>query len=191
MKLQRTFIEVFFIIYYSLIDFLGSLVKIFFIGSFSGGKNLKLFLGGGMIGHKAQIFIGDDVQIHGWIISEGGKIFIGDRTKVNKDAIIRSKARIDIGKYCDIGSDVYIQDHNSLSLNYMDRRSHQGEVICKPIRIGDDVWIGRRAIILKGVTIGDRAVIGAGAIVTHDVPSDSVAAGNPAKIVKYFQNKAK
>jgi len=52
----------------------------------------------------------------------------------------------------------------------------------RPIVIGRNVFIGARAIILKGVTIGDRAVIGAGAVVTQDIPSCSVAAGNPAKV---------
>jgi len=54
----------------------------------------------------------------------------------------------------------------------------------RPIVIGQSVFIGARAIILKGVTIGDRAVIGAGAVVTKDVPAGAVAAGNPARILK-------
>jgi maltose O-acetyltransferase len=53
-----------------------------------------------------------------------------------------------------------------------------------PVIIGDDVWIGHGAVILKGVTIGDRAVIGAGAVVTRGVPADTVVAGNPARVVK-------
>lgn len=54
----------------------------------------------------------------------------------------------------------------------------------KPIVIEDDVWIGRRAIIMGGVTIGRGAVIGAGAVVTRDVPPYSLAAGNPAQVKK-------
>lgn len=53
-----------------------------------------------------------------------------------------------------------------------------------PVRIGNDVWIGSRAIILSGVSIGDGAVIGAGAVVTRDVPPYAVAAGNPARVVR-------
>lgn len=52
-------------------------------------------------------------------------------------------------------------------------------------RIGNDVWIGYRAMILSGVTVGDGAIIGAGAVVTKDVPPYSIVAGNPAKVVKY------
>jgi acetyltransferase-like isoleucine patch superfamily enzyme len=58
---------------------------------------------------------------------------------------------------------------------------------CAPVLIGDDVWIGLRAIILKGVVIGDAAVIAAGAVVTHDVPAYSVVAGNPARVVKNIE----
>ena len=52
----------------------------------------------------------------------------------------------------------------------------------RAIRIGEFVFIGARAIVLKGVTIGDRAIIGAGAVVTRDVPADHIAAGNPAEV---------
>ena len=54
----------------------------------------------------------------------------------------------------------------------------------KPVTIGDNVWIGGRAIINPGVTIGDNAVIASGAVVTKDVPNNVVVGGNPAKIIK-------
>ena len=59
-------------------------------------------------------------------------------------------------------------------------------VIAKEIKIGNNVWIASRTIILGGVTIGDNAVIGAGSVVTKDVPSNCFAAGNPAKPIKYY-----
>lgn len=54
----------------------------------------------------------------------------------------------------------------------------------KPIHIGKNAWIGVNAIILKGVTIGENAVIGAGSVVCSDIPSNSVAAGNPCRVIK-------
>ena len=53
-----------------------------------------------------------------------------------------------------------------------------------PVRIGSNVWIGAGAVILPGVTIGDNTVIGAGSIVTHDIPADCVAVGNPCRVVR-------
>jgi len=52
-----------------------------------------------------------------------------------------------------------------------------------PVLIGNEVFIGARAVVLKGVTIGSGAVIGAAAVVTHDVPPRAIAAGNPARII--------
>jgi tetrahydrodipicolinate N-succinyltransferase len=57
------------------------------------------------------------------------------------------------------------------------------------VRIGSDVWIGCRAIILPSVAVGDGAIIGAGAVVTHDVPPYAVVAGVPAKIVRFRFDK--
>ncbi|SEF67918.1 sugar O-acetyltransferase [Nitrosomonas ureae] len=54
----------------------------------------------------------------------------------------------------------------------------------KPITIGSDVWVGGGAIICLGVAIGDRSVIGAGSVVTRDIPSDVIAAGNPARVIR-------
>lgn len=63
-------------------------------------------------------------------------------------------------------------------------RRFEGYTDIRPIVIEDDVWIGRRAIIMGGVTIGKGAVIGAGSVVTKDVPPYCVAAGNPAIVRK-------
>jgi len=53
-----------------------------------------------------------------------------------------------------------------------------------PVQIGDNVWIGAKAGILPGVTIGENVIIGAGSVVTKNIPSDSVAAGNPCRVIR-------
>ena len=58
------------------------------------------------------------------------------------------------------------------------------EVMAKPITIGNRVWLGGGVIVLPGVTIGDNSVIGAGSVVTKDIPHNSVACGNPCKVVR-------
>lgn len=96
-----------------------------------------------------------------------------------------------------------IYDHDSHSLNYLDRRNDINDelndirlgnnfiknkdwsnVNSKPIKICNDAWIGMNVIILKGVTIGEGAVIGAGSVVTKDIPAWCVAVGNPAKVIR-------
>ena len=82
-----------------------------------------------------------------------------------------------------VGGNVRIYDHDYHSLDFELRRGRQDgdHVRSRPVFIGDDVFIGVNAIILKGVTIGDRAIIGAGSVVAHSVPADEIWAGNPAR----------
>jgi Acetyltransferase (isoleucine patch superfamily) len=54
----------------------------------------------------------------------------------------------------------------------------------KPIKIGNNVWVGDHALVCKGVTIGENSIVGAGAVVTRDIPPNIIAAGNPARVVK-------
>ena len=60
---------------------------------------------------------------------------------------------------------------------------------CKPVHIGERCWIGGGVTICPGVTIGDRSVIGAGAVVVHDIPADSLAVGNPARVIRRLNTK--
>jgi hypothetical protein len=60
-------------------------------------------------------------------------------------------------------------------------------MIAKPVKIGNNVWVGAHATILQGVTIGDNAIIAAGAVVAKDVPANVIVGGVPAKIIKYIK----
>jgi acetyltransferase-like isoleucine patch superfamily enzyme len=110
------------------------------------------------------------------VIKGGELVFNGGF--INENVQIVCASSIYIGKGCAIARDVIIRDFDAHTI-VEDRFQ-----IAKPIIIGDHVWIGVRAMILKGVTIGDGAVIAAGAIVTKDVPSRSVVSGIPAKVIK-------
>ena len=64
-----------------------------------------------------------------------------------------------------------------------------GQQYSLPITVGNDVWIGGNVVVLAGVTIGDRCVVGAGSVVTRDLPPDSLAVGNPCRVVRKINNK--
>lgn len=87
-----------------------------------------------------------------------------------------------------LGNNVHITDscrfvtHDGATLIFRDQEPTLE--LTRPIIIGNNVYIGARSIIMGGVTIGDKVIIGAGSIVTHDIPSNSVAVGVPAKIIK-------
>jgi acetyltransferase-like isoleucine patch superfamily enzyme len=112
---------------------------------------------------------------------------------------------VTIGKYCSIGPDVIfipsmghipISDFESnristFSMHLLTKRWHRRYNLPSKnnIRVGNEVWIGARAIILPGVDIGDGAIIGAGAVVTKNVPHYAVVGGVPARIIRYRYTK--
>ncbi len=123
------------------------------------------------------------------LVRGSGRLAIGEGTVVNPGARIEAHESIVIGRHCQIAHEAVIFDTNSHSLDAAERRRAllgEGgeEVETAPVAIGDDVWIGMRAIVLKGVTIGDGAIVGAGAVLTADVPAGAVFAGNPARRVR-------
>lgn len=80
--------------------------------------------------------------------------------------------------------------HGDVTYEDMQKSPMLRNVISKgPVRIGNNVWIGDKATILPGVAVGDGAIIGANSVVTKDVPSFSVACGNPARIIKTFRDE--
>lgn len=128
-----------------------------------------------------------------------GNVSIGDHTYISGPCQIDAEINpVSIGKHCSISNFTYINtaDHptNYPSTTYppliMKRKIEDRAVFLKmaksaPINIGNDVWIGHNASILKGVNIGHGAVIGAGSVVTHDVEPYSVVGGVPARHIRY------
>jgi maltose O-acetyltransferase len=111
-------------------------------------------------------------------------IVIGSGTWINNGfCAIAEHTSISIGKNCLLGTSVEIFDSDFHGLKVEDRRESRLEW-ARPVRIGNNVFIGSNARILKGVTIGDGALIANSAVVTNDVPSGVVAGGNPAKVLK-------
>ena len=132
-------------------------------------------------------------------IGEHGRCTIGDFTLLN-GALIMAEEKIEIGSYCLVSWNVGIADSDFHPLEPAQRlidaqavapfykdRPPRPKLETRPVKIGDNVWIGMNAIILKGVAIGENSVVAAGAVVVKSVPANSVVAGNPAVIVKTFQ----
>jgi len=113
-------------------------------------------------------------------IGKNAKCTFGHHTYLNRSATIDCTQEVHIGEYCAISDNVQILDSDFHTITYDGKTSSKS----KPINIGNRVWIGRSAIILKGVTIGDGAIIGAGSIVTKSIPPRCLAVGNPARVIK-------
>lgn len=139
-----------------------------------------------------------------WLRRITAKGFIrkcGKKVNIEKGAIIGSKLSIGnnsgVGVNCVCGGEITIGDDVMMGPEVVIfSRNHQFSSIDTPMRlqgyteskpciIGNDVWIGRRAMIMPGVKIGNGVVIAAGAVVTKDVPDYAVVGGVPAKIIKY------
>jgi acetyltransferase-like isoleucine patch superfamily enzyme len=112
---------------------------------------------------------------HAWI---AGDPTIGEGTWIGAFTVIDGSGGLTIGEGCDISSGAQIYTHSTVKRCVSGRR--YDVVDREPTVIGDRVFIGPGAIILKGVTIGDEAVVGAGAVVTRDVPPRTVVTGVPA-----------
>ena len=106
--------------------------------------------------------IGNDVVINSYVHIWGhGGVFIGDRVMIAANSTISSLTH----------------DYNLVNMN-------AAPALMAKVIVEKDVWIGSGVIILPGITIGEGSVIGAGSVVTKNIPSYSIAVGNPAKVIK-------
>ncbi len=114
------------------------------------------------------------------VVVDGGRLTLGHGTNVNGTGTkLLCAQEITIGAFCTFSWDVQVLDNDfhAVTVDGVERPS------VAPVRIGDRVWVGTRAVVLKGVTIGEGAVVAAGAVVTRDVPAGAVVAGVPAAVV--------
>lgn len=145
---------------------------------------------------KDDIVLGDFVDVYGTLSSQNhGKITIGNHSRIGLNVNVQCCESITIGSHVAIAREAVISDNSTHPSSALFRKvksmmpstssvhlwrfsSH------KPVIIRDNVWIGERSRICKGVTIGVNSIIAANSVVTKDVPANSIAAGNPAKIVR-------
>lgn len=145
----------------------------------------KLF---GKVGEHIHL----DIDFH---CEYGQHILIGDKVIINMNCTFVDNNIIEIGNNVLIASNVqiYTATHSTKLQERIVQQWETGKEICQtyalPVKIKDGAWIGGGAIILPGVTIGENSVIGAGSVVTHSIPDNCVAVGNPCRVIKTIDNQ--
>jgi acetyltransferase-like isoleucine patch superfamily enzyme len=142
---------------------------------------------------SGRIVLGREVEFGGKIdfafnnrLRDRPEVHVGDATFIGHGCVLAAARSVRIGNHCLLAGGTRVADYDGHPLDAARRRAREPLTpdAVRPVVIGDDVWIGSHALILKGVTIGARSVVGAGSIVTKDVPPDVIVAGNPARVVK-------
>jgi acetyltransferase-like isoleucine patch superfamily enzyme len=130
------------------------------------------------LGHCVRL--GKDVYLGAW---PEGELIVGDHSYIGRWTIILAHQSVIIGNDCLIAPGCHITDvSHGIAPGELIRKQ---PLVSKPVRIGNDVWVGAGSSILPGVTIADGAVVGARSVVTHDVPDGAIVVGAPARVVRY------
>lgn len=140
-----------------------------------------------MRGHHHHLKIGNDVKVGGgsfWLEDDHGAIIIESKTTIESAhlAVTEPCKKILIGEDCMLATNIEIRtgdSHSIIDASTGKRLNPPADVILER-----HVWIGANAVILKGVTIGANSIIATNSVVTHDIPPASVAAGQPAKVIR-------
>ena len=154
-----------------------------------------LFLGPSLqlqIGRNAEIRFGRFVWLgHGTKIRcHEGVVSIGAKTVLGQECTISAYQHVSIGRECVVADRVMLIDFDHGTVE-VERPIRLQGIYKRDVRVGNNVWIGYGACILRGVTVGDNAVIGTNAVVTRDVPENAVVAGVPARILRMREKPAR
>jgi acetyltransferase-like isoleucine patch superfamily enzyme len=156
------------------------------------GRRLKLdglcFIGPGVtvqIGKTARVELGRWSWLgHGTKIRcHEGVVSIGAKTVMGQECTISAYQHVSIGRECVIADRAMFIDFDH-GVVEVERPIREQGIYKRDTRVGNNVWIGYGACILRGVTVGDNAIIGTNAVVTKDVPANAVVAGVPARIIR-------
>jgi acetyltransferase-like isoleucine patch superfamily enzyme len=112
-----------------------------------------------------------------------GVVSIGAKTVMGQECTISAYQHVSIGRECVIADRVMLIDFDH-GMVEVDRPIRQQGIYKRDVRVGNNVWIGYGACVLRGVTVGDNAVIGTNAVVTDDVPANAVVGGVPARVIR-------
>lgn len=181
-------LRIFFFIFYRLRFFFHPALHLMQCPRFIGFASLS-------IDPRAQVCFGKKVRINSGAIlnpvggegltiirvAKNGELTIGENSGISNSTLVCLQ-HLHIGRNVLIGGGCLIADTDFHAIRPEDRvGGRHVPPVCKPVLIGNDVFIGARCIILKGVSIGDGAVVGAGSVVTKNIPKREIWAGNPAR----------
>ena len=136
----------------------------------------------------SRIWISDNCHIEsvpGGSINIGSETSLQSRCQIRGEVIIGNKVLLAPNVFISSGSHMY--DYvPELTIREQDQKylEDKGRSYSSPIQVGDDCWLGINVVVMPGVSIGSRCVIGANAVVTEDIPTDTVAGGIPAKVIR-------
>lgn len=125
------------------------------------------------------VHIGDDNRLR----AHEGTLRIGEKTVLGRDNTLNGYLDIDIGARCLIADWVYVCDFDHRTDDIHVAIKDQG-IVKTPVRIGDDVWVGVKASVLRGARVGEGSVLAAHTVVRDEVPAHSVVAGVPGRVVR-------
>lgn len=133
-------------------------------------------------------------KVNSWHIGDGATfwfpwgISIGKKVAIGEFCFLDGYGGIEIGDFTIIAHNCSFlsEDHG---FDQLDIPIYYQKKVAVPIKVGENVWIGCGVKVLKGVTIGDGAVVGAGSVVTKDIPSNAIAVGIPATILRFRTDK--
>lgn len=117
----------------------------------------------------------------------GDHVFIGNNTYINYNCCFLDSAKVTIGDYVYMGPNCNI--FTPCHPIHHELRKEKVTEYALPVTVGSHSWIGGDVVITPGVTIGENCVIGAGSVVTKDIPANSIAVGNPCKVIRQINDK--
>jgi acetyltransferase-like isoleucine patch superfamily enzyme len=129
------------------------------------------------IGRWAWIGHGTKIRVH------EGEVSIGAKTVMGQECTISAYQHVSIGRECIVADRVMLIDFDH-GVTEVDRPIRAQGIYKRDVHVGNNVWIGYGACVLRGVTVGDNTVIGTSSVVTRDVPENAVVGGVPARIIR-------
>ena len=147
------------------------------------GQDVKIYAFVNMYGCE----VGDETKIGTFVEIQKG-VRIGNRVKVSSHSFLCEGVTVEDEVFIGHGV-MFTNDKYPRATTNTGNLQGEADWVCIPTLVKRGASIGSNATVLCGVTIGERAMVGAGSVVTHDIPSDAVVAGNPARVIRYLDSK--